>query len=113
MQRLAHLEGLLHWFSSIPRLVFLLMPLAYTFLQVIPIQATAAEVMYFFLPYYAVQLTVFSWLNRRSRSAILADVYTLVLVFPLAATVIQAFFEPLWQRVSGDAQRSEQRSLLV
>jgi len=94
MQRLAHLEGLLHWFSSIPRLVFLLMPLAYTFLQVIPIQATAAEVMYFFLPYYAVQLTVFSWLNRRSRSAILADVYTLVLVFPLAATVIQAFLNP-------------------
>ncbi|MEM9503905.1 MAG: cellulose synthase catalytic subunit, partial [Cyanobacteria bacterium P01_E01_bin.43] len=34
IQRLAHLEGLLHWFSSIPRIVFLLMPLAYTFLQV-------------------------------------------------------------------------------
>jgi len=94
IQRLAHLEGLLHWFSSIPRLVFLFMPFAYTFLRVIPIQATAAEVMYFFLPYYAVQLTVFSWLNRRSRSAILADVYTLVLVFPLAATVIQAFVRP-------------------
>ncbi|MEO1299542.1 MAG: cellulose synthase catalytic subunit, partial [Cyanobacteria bacterium J06636_16] len=35
VQRLAHLEGLLHWFSSIPRIVFLLMPLAYTFLRVI------------------------------------------------------------------------------
>lgn len=94
LQRLAHLEGLLHWFSSIPRIVFLFMPLVYTFFRVIPIQATAEEVLYFFLPFYAVQLTVFSWLNFRSRSAILADVYTLVLVFPLAATVIQALLNP-------------------
>ena len=97
IQRLAHLEGLLHWFSSIPRIVFLLMPLAYTFLQVIPIQASTAEVLYFFLPYYLVQLTVFSWLNHRSRSALLSDVYTLVLVFPLAATVIQALLQPFSQ----------------
>ena len=97
IQRLAHLEGLLHWFSSIPRIVFLLMPLAYTFLQVIPIQASTAEVLYFFLPYYLVQLTVFSWLNHRARSALLSDVYTLVLVFPLAATVIQALLQPFSQ----------------
>ena len=94
IQRLAHLEGLLHWFSSIPRIVFLLMPLAYTFLRIIPIQASPEEVLYFFLPYYLVQLTVFAWLNHRSRSAILSDVYSLVLVFPLALTVIRAFFKP-------------------
>lgn len=94
IQRLAHLEGLLHWFSSIPRIVFLVMPLVYTFLHVIPIQASAAEVLYFFLPYYLVQLTVFGWLNHRSRSALLSDVYALVLAFPLAATVIQAFLSP-------------------
>jgi cellulose synthase (UDP-forming) len=94
IQRLAHLEGLLHWFGSIPRVVFLAMPLAYTFLHVIPIQATAIEAVYFFLPYYLVQLTVFSWLNHRSRSALLSDVYSLVLVFPLAATVIQVLLHP-------------------
>ena len=94
IQRLAHLEGLLHWFNSIPRIVFLLMPLVYTFLHVIPIQATTAEVLYFFLPYYMVQLTVFGWLNHRSRSALLSDVYALVLVFPLAATVFQALLSP-------------------
>ncbi|MEM9004137.1 MAG: glycosyltransferase [Cyanobacteria bacterium P01_F01_bin.86] len=94
IQRLAHLEGLLHWFSSIPRIIFLLMPLTYTFLHIIPIQATTAEVLYFFLPYYMVQLTVFGWLNHRSRSALLSDVYSLVLVFPLAATVLQALLSP-------------------
>jgi cellulose synthase (UDP-forming) len=94
IQRLAHLEGLLHWFTSISRGGFLLMPLAYSFLGVIPIRGTTAELMYFFLPYYLVQLTVFSWLNNRSRSAILSDIYTLVLTLPLALTVIQVMLNP-------------------
>ncbi|HBB33675.1 MAG TPA: cellulose synthase catalytic subunit [Cyanobacteria bacterium UBA8803] len=94
LQRLAHLEGLLHWFTSIPRVVFLIMPLAYSFLGVIPLRATAEELLYFFLPYYVVQITVFSWLNYRSRSALLSDIYSLVLTFPLAATVIQVMLNP-------------------
>ncbi|WOD41284.1 glycosyltransferase [Nodosilinea sp. E11] len=94
MQRLGHLEGLLHWFSSIPRIGFLLMPLAYSFLGVIPIRATAPELLYYFVPYYLMQLTVFAWLNERSRSALLSDIYSLVLVFPLAATVVQAMVSP-------------------
>lgn len=94
IQRLAHSEGLLHWFTSISRGGFLLMPLAYSFLSVIPLRATTAEILYFFLPYYLVQLTVFSWLNQRSRSALLSDIYTLVLTLPLAMTVIQVMLNP-------------------
>ena len=94
IQRLAHLEGLLHWFTSIPRIVFLIMPLAYSFLGVIPLRATAEELLYFFLPYYLVQITVFSWLNYHSRSALLSDIYSLVLTFPLAITVIKVMLNP-------------------
>ncbi len=94
LQRLGHLEGLMNQLGSIPRLVLLLMPLAYSFLNVVPIQANTREVLYFFLPYYLVQLTVFAWLNHYSRSALLSDIYSVVLVFPLAATVVQALVRP-------------------
>ncbi|XGV96397.1 MAG: glycosyltransferase [Leptolyngbya sp. BL-A-14] len=94
IQRLAYLEGLLHWFTSISRVGFLLMPLAYAFLGVIPVRATSTEVLYFFVPYYLVNLSVFSWLNHRSRSALLADIYSLVLCFPLALTVIKTMLNP-------------------
>ncbi len=94
IQRLAHLEGLLHWFTSISRLGFLLIPLSYAFLGVIPIRATTAEALYYFVPYYFVQLTTTAWLNHRSRSALLADIYSLVLCFPLALTVIQTLLNP-------------------
>ncbi len=94
IQRLAHLEGLLHWFTSISRVYFLLIPLAYSFFGVIPLKATAAELMYFFLPYYLVNLTTFAWLNNQSRSALLSDVYSIVLCFPLALTVMQVMLNP-------------------
>ena len=94
IQRLAHLEGLLHWFSSIASAFFLLMPLAYAFLDIIPIRATTDDFLFFFLPYYLTRLTVFSWLNYRSRSAILSNIYGLVLAFPQAITVIQAMVNP-------------------
>ena len=94
LQRLAHLEGLLHWFNSLGSVFFLLMPLAYAFLEIIPVRASSQEFLYFFLPYYITQITVFSWLNYRSRSAILSGVYGLVLAFPLALTVIQVMLNP-------------------
>jgi cellulose synthase (UDP-forming) len=97
MQRLGHFEGILHWFTSFSRAYFLLMPLVYTFLSVIPIQATGLELLYFFLPFYITQLTVFAWLNGYARSAILSDIYSLVLVFPLMMTVCDAMFRPFGQ----------------
>jgi cellulose synthase (UDP-forming) len=93
-QRLAHFEGLLSWFSPISRVYFLIMPLAYSFLGVIPIRATLAEIVYFILPSYLVSFTVFSWLNHRSRSALLSDVYSLLLCCPLALTVIKVMLNP-------------------
>ena len=94
VQRLCHLEGLLHWFTSLTRVLFLLMPLAYSFLGILPLRASARELLYFFLPYYLVQVTVFSWLNRRSRSALLSDVYSFVQCIPLAVTVVSALLNP-------------------
>jgi cellulose synthase (UDP-forming) len=97
MQRLGHFEGILHWFTSFARAYFLLMPLVYAFLGVVPIRATSLELLYFFLPFYITQLTVFAWLNGHARSAFLADIYALVLVFPLIMTVCDAIFRPFSQ----------------
>ena len=94
LQRLAHLEGLLHWFTSPARVGLLFVPLAYAFLHIIPVRATGTDILYFFIPFYLVQVTAFAWLNARSRSAILSDVYSLVLVFPLAVTVIKVMLNP-------------------
>jgi len=93
-QRLSHLEGLIHWFTTLSRVFFLFMPLAYAFLGVIPVRTTPAELLYFFLPYYLVQMTAFSWLTRRCRSALFSEIYYLVTLFPVALTVLQVMLKP-------------------
>lgn len=94
IQRLAHFHILLSWFSNISRVGFLLIPLVYSFLSIIPIKTQPAELLYFFVPYYLVRLAVYSWLNHRSGSAILSDAYSVVMAFPLTITLVQVMLNP-------------------
>ena len=93
-QRLGHSQGILYWFTYIPRLFFLFCPLIFLVFNVEVARAQFSEVVYIFFPYYIMQLTVFSWLNLRSKSAIFFDLYSLIQCFPIAITVIGAMLNP-------------------
>ena len=93
-QRLGHLEGLVHWFTCLPRVFFLFVPLICIFGQLNPVLATLPEIIYIFLPYYVLLLTIFSWLNKRSRSILLSDVYSLIQAIPVSVTVIKVLLSP-------------------
>ncbi|NEO28152.1 MAG: glycosyltransferase, partial [Kamptonema sp. SIO4C4] len=93
-QRIAHLEGILQWFSSVARLGFLLVPFGYYFLQVLPVQTTIEEWLFFFLPYYLIQVSTFAWLNHRSRAALISDIYSVIQCIPISITVIQTLLSP-------------------
>ncbi|HIK37897.1 MAG: glycosyltransferase [Geminocystis sp.] len=93
-QRCAHLEGIFQWFLSPIRLVLLLLPLAYTLFQVVPLRATLEELINFLFPLYFVQISIFSWLNFRSRSVLMSEVYNLVTATPISIEIIQTLMEP-------------------
>lgn len=94
-QRLAYLEGALHWVNTVPRLVLLLMPLAIGVVGVIPIRLAAADLVSQLLPLWLALLLGVGWLNRSSRHALLAELPGWALAIPLSVTVLQA----LWGRV--------------
>ena len=93
-QRLGHLEGLIHWFTCLPRVFFLLVPIICIFGQLTPILTTLPEIIYVFVPYYIILLTMFSWLNKRSRSILLSDVYSIIQAIPVSITVIKVLLSP-------------------
>ncbi|WP_192901136.1 MULTISPECIES: glycosyltransferase [Okeania] len=97
-QRLSFLETFFSWFTSISYVGFLFMPIAYVVFDVIPIKASAAEYLYFFLPYYLASFTVFSWLNYRSQSLLLSGLNHTILAFPKAITIIKTFLNPFSKR---------------
>ena len=93
-QRLAHFEGIIQWFTSPLRIAIFFLPLAYT-AGILPIEASLQEIIYFVVPYYCVQVGTFAWLNFRSRSAMISEVYNIVTTFPVTWEVIQTLITPL------------------
>ena len=93
-QRLGHLEGLVHWFTCLPKVFFLFLPLICIFGRLEPVSSTPQEFIYMFLPYYALLITMFSWLNRHSRSILLSDVYSIVQAIPVSITVVKVLLSP-------------------
>jgi cellulose synthase (UDP-forming) len=94
LQRLSHLEGLVNWFMFGLRIYLLTMPLIYAFFNVLPIQASLQEWLYFFAPIYLFQLMVFSWLNYRSRSFIFNEICSVQHCFHLCLMVFMTFLSP-------------------
>jgi cellulose synthase (UDP-forming) len=97
-QRLAHLEGIGQWFMNTFRLTFLCVPIICTFTGILPWQTTIQEWLYFFLPFYLLQMSTFSWLNFRSRSALISDIYAVVQCVPISFVVIQTMFRPFAEK---------------
>ena len=87
-QRLALLEGCLHWLNTLPRLLVLLMPLSYGLLGVVPINISSHGLLQRLLPLWLALLISVGWLNRRSRHALLNELPSWVLTVPLATTVL-------------------------
>ncbi|MEM8638801.1 MAG: glycosyltransferase [Cyanobacteria bacterium P01_G01_bin.54] len=93
-QRLAYGEGLFNWFGSIFRILFLFLPLICLLFGIVPLRMTPQEWLYFVVPVYVTQLVSFNWLNERSCSLLLSDIYAVSQCFPIAFTVIQTFLNP-------------------
>lgn len=94
IQRLSHSLGLLYWFLSLPRLVFLTMPLSYLLFELAPLKATVDGILTFYLPYFLSNIVVFSWLTGGRRSAFWSDVYETLLCFPMAITIFRTLRNP-------------------
>ena len=94
-QRLAYLEGALHWINTVPRLLLLLMPLSIGLLDIVPLHFSGAAALQLLLPLWIALLLSVGWLNRGSRQAFLTDLPSWALAVPLASTVCSS----LWGQV--------------
>jgi cellulose synthase (UDP-forming) len=89
-QRLAYLEGVIHWLNNIPRLILMLMPLSYGLLGITPINISVEAILYLLVPLWGTMLLGIGWLNRGSRAALLGELTSWVLTVPLTLTVISS-----------------------
>lgn len=87
LQRLAFLEGILHWLNVFPQLVLLLMPLSLGVFGVAPLRVSGEGLLTMALPLVAAQLLLARWFSRHSRTALMPELYRWVVLLPLCWAV--------------------------
>lgn len=93
-QRLCYLSAMLHFFFPIPRLIFLIAPLAFLCLGQNIIYATPEAVMIYAIPHLLQSLMTQSRIQGRWRYSIWNYVYETSIAIFLAPVVLVAFFAP-------------------
>jgi cellulose synthase (UDP-forming) len=110
LQRLAFLEGLLHWFNVLPQLLLSLLPLSLGVLGVSPLRLSGEGLLLHALPFYGAQLVLIRWLSAHSRTALLPELYRWIFLLPLAGSVVLTLLgRPLRFRVTPKALAQNRR----
>jgi len=93
-QRLCYLNGMLHFFYGVPRLVFLTAPLSYLFFGAHVIEAAASTIAIFALPHMMHASITNSRMQRSFRHSFWAEVYESVLASYITAPTLLAVINP-------------------
>ena len=90
LQRLAFLEGILHWLNVFPQLVLVLMPLSLGVLGVAPLRLSGEGLLTVALPLLLAQLLLARWFTAHSRTALMPELYRWVVLVPLTWAVLSS-----------------------
>jgi cellulose synthase (UDP-forming) len=93
-QRLCYGNAMMHFFYGVPRLIFLVMPMAYLFFQLYFINAAATTIASYVLPYIFLSNIANSRIQGKFRHSFWAEVYESVLAWYIALPTTFAFFSP-------------------
>jgi cellulose synthase (UDP-forming) len=94
LQRLCYANAMLHFFSGIPRLVFLTAPLAYLYFQFHIISAAAATIALYALPHMVQSSLANSHIQGRFRHSFWNEAYEAVLSWYIALPTTVALIAP-------------------
>jgi cellulose synthase (UDP-forming) len=93
-QRLCYLSAMMHFFFGLPRLVFLVTPMAYLFFGAYVFHASALMVLAYAVPHLVISSTGASRIQGRFRHSFWSEVYETVLAWYVILPALQAVFFP-------------------
>lgn len=95
MQRLIYVDGLLFWFFGVQKMIYLICPLLYLLFGIMPIQADAQNLFFFFMPSYFAAVWSFRLLVSNNRSLMWSHIYDVAMAPYLA---VASLFELIFAR---------------
>ncbi len=88
-QRIAYFDGLLYWFSSIQKMIYLSIPIIYLLFGVTIIEASFHDLIVLFIPYIMGQLLIFKTLSPKTRSIRWSHIYDTAMAPHLTISILK------------------------
>lgn len=83
-----------YWFTMIPRLILVFLPLLFFFFGILPMKASVETLMSFFIPFNIASLAFIAWFNRGRRSPFWSEIYEFIPAFVLIPNIFAALVNP-------------------
>lgn len=93
-QRLCYANAMLHFFGGIPRLIFLIAPLAFLLIHAYIIHAPTIEILLYALPAIIHSNLANSYMQGKHRYSFWSEIYEAVLAWYIAIPTTVALFKP-------------------
>lgn len=91
-QRIAYVDGVLYWVSSIQKMIYIVAPIGYLLLNILMIQSTVKDILKYFIPFLMGQYLVFKMLSPTTRSMKWSHVYEVAMAPHISFSVIREIF---------------------
>lgn len=91
-QKIAYFDGVLYWFSSIQKMIYVISPLIYLLFAIIIINTTMDKLILYYVPFILGQLLIFSAISPKTRNIKWAHFYEIAMAPHISFSVIKEIF---------------------
>jgi cellulose synthase (UDP-forming) len=99
LHRVSLIEAVLYWAMSFPfRLMCILVPICYWWLDIRAVKAELTDAVWYFLPYFVSQIAVTAWLGEGRLLPLMSDVGQLLVAPEIIRAVLAGLLQPKGQK---------------
>lgn len=91
-QKIAYIDGLLYWFSSVQKMIYIISPLAYLLFGILTIDSSVSELLVVYLPYFLSQMVIIKVISPQNRSLKWSHYYEVVMAPSISKAVLLELF---------------------
>lgn len=87
-QRIAYIDGLIYWFASLQKIIYIIAPILYLLFGILSIKSTVWRLIPFYVPFLVSQMIVFKILSPGTRSLKWSHYYETVMAPSISASIL-------------------------
>lgn len=91
-QKIAYFDGVLYWFSSLQKMIYMISPLVYLLSGILIVKTSAKKLISMFTPFFIGQMLIFKTLSSKTRTLKWSHFYEVAMAPHISLSIIKELF---------------------